>query len=172
MSNHAVQRPRLGRVAVLASALLALAPLVRGAQQAPECLIEIHDQSGNVTDGSTLCSVAGSTKSCTFNLALCHNVSGCAVGALKKKLHATGHCNPGHLKISPTDSSCSGAFTGIKVRTKGNGKKPGSCKIRVQAHAGHGQNDLDKVTLACTPSGSSCGGASPSGAFLDRPDAP
>src|SRR5437016_2645181 len=120
MSNHAVQRPRLGRVAVLASALLALAPLVRGAQQAPECLIEIHDQSGNVTDGSTLCSVAGSTKSCTFNLALCHNVSGCAVGALKKKLHATGHCNPGHLKISPTDSSCSGAFTGIKVPTRTN----------------------------------------------------
>ncbi|HKC82844.1 MAG TPA: hypothetical protein VKD46_02480, partial [bacterium] len=121
MSNHALQRPRLGRVAVLAgaSALLALAPLVRGAQQAPECLIEIHDQSGNVPDGNTLCQVA-SPKFCTFNLALCHNVSGCAVGALKKKLHATGHCNPGHLKISPTDSSCSGAFTGIKVPTKKN----------------------------------------------------
>ena len=155
MSNHAVQRPRLGRVAVLASALLALAPLVRGAQQAPECLIEIHDQSGNVTDGSTLCSVAGSTKSCTFNLALCHNVSGCAVGALKKKLHATGHCNPGHLKISPTDSSCSGAFTGIKVPTK---KNKGKCIVRVGAHSSDkpSQMDVDKVTLQCKPAGSSC----------------
>jgi len=157
MSNHAVQRPRLGRVAVLAgaSALLALAPLVRGAQQAPECLIEIHDQSGNVTDGSTLCSVAGSTKSCTFNLALCHNVSGCAVGALKKKLHATGHCNPGHLKISPTDSSCSGAFTGIKVPTK---KNKGKCIVRVGAHSSDkpSQVDVDKVTLQCKPAGSSC----------------
>jgi len=160
MSNHAVQRPRLGRVAVLAgaSALLALAPLVRGAQQAPECLIEIHDQSGNVPDGSTLCSVAGSTKSCTFNLALCHNVSGCAVGALKKKLHATGHCNPGHLKISPTDSSCSGAFTGIKVPTRKNGKKMVKCIVRVGAHSSDkpAQVDVDKVTLQCMPAGSSC----------------
>ncbi len=156
MSNHALQRPRLGRVAVLAgaSALLALAPLVRGAQQAPECLIEIHDQSGNVPDGSTLCQVA-SPKFCTFNLALCHNVSGCAVGALKKKLHATGHCNPGHLKISPTDSSCSGAFTGIKVPTK---KNKGKCIVRVGAHSSDkpSQVDVDRVTLQCKPAGSSC----------------
>ena len=156
MSNHAVQRPRLGRVAVLAgaSALLALAPLVRGAQQAPECLIEIHDQSGNVPDGSSLCAVA-SPKSCTFNLTLCHNVSGCEVGALKKKLHATGHCNPGHLKISPTDSSCSGAFTGIKVPTK---KNKGKCIVRVGAHSSDkpSQVDVDRVTLQCKPAQSSC----------------
>ena len=159
MSNRVMQRPRLARVAVLAcaSAFLALAPQVSRAQE-PECLIEIHDQSGNVTDGSTLCSVAGSTKSCTFNLALCHNVSGCAVGALKKKLHATGHCNPGHLKISPTDSSCSGAFTGIKVPTRKNGKKMVKCIVRVGAHSSDkpAQVDVDKVTLQCMPAGSSC----------------
>ncbi len=72
--------------------------------------------------------------------------------------------------MSSTDSSC-GAFTGVKVRTKKNGSKMGKCLIRVQAHAGHGQNDVDKVTLECMPSGSSCG-ASPSGAFLDSLDRP
>ncbi len=156
MSNRAVKRPRLGRVAVLAcaSALLALAPQVTGAPQAPECLIEIHDQSGNVPDGSTLCQVA-SPKFCTFNLELCHNVSGCAVGALKKKVRATGHCNPGHLQISPTGSSCSGAFTGIKVPTK---KNKGKCIVRVGAHSSDkpSQVDVDRVTLQCKPAGSSC----------------
>jgi len=168
MSDGAVQRPRFGRVLVLAcaAAFLGLVPPASGVQ-APECLIEVHDQSGAVPDNGTVCAVA-SPKFCTFNLQLCHNVGTCSAGPLKKKARTTGHCNPGKLTVSSTDSSC-GGFTGIKVRPK-RGKKPGSCKIRVQAHAGHGQNDVDKVTLQCMPSGSSCG--SPSGAFLDRPDAP
>ena len=173
MSDGAVQCPRFGRLLVLAcaTAFLGLVPPASGAQ-APECLIEVHDQSGAVPDNGSVCAVApAGSKSCTINLELCHNVGTCSADPLKKKARTTGHCTPGKLKVSSTDSTC-GAFTGIKVRTKGNGKKPGSCKIHVQAHAGHGQNDLDKVTLECMPSGSSCGGASPSGAFLDRPDAP
>jgi len=97
-------------------------------------------------------------------------VGTCSADPLKGKARTTGHCNPGKLKVSSTDSSC-GSFTGVKVRTKKNGKKMGKCLIRAQAHAGHQQNDVDKVTLECMPSGMSCG-ASPSGAFLDRPDAP
>ena len=173
MSKCAVKRPRLDRVAVLAcaTAFLGLVPLASGAP-APECLIEVHDQSGAVPDNGTVCAVAtaASPKFCTFNLQLCHNVGTCSADPLKKKARTTGHCNPGKLTVSSTDSSC-GSFTGIKVRTKGRHTKPGSCKIRVQAHAGHGQSDVDKVTLECMPSGSSCG-ASPSGAFLDRLDRP
>ena len=170
MSDGAVQRPRFGRVLVLAcaAAFLGLVPPANGVQ-APECLIEVHDQSGAVPDNGTVCAVA-SPKFCTFNLQLCHNVGTCSAGPLKKKARTTGHCNPGKLTVSSTDSSC-GSFTGIKVRTKGRHTKPGSCKIRVQAHAGHGQSDVDKVTLECMPTGSSCG-ASPSGAFLDRLDRP
>ena len=173
MSKCVVKRPRLDRVAVLAcaTAFLGLVLPASGAQ-APECLIEVHDQSGAIADNGTVCAVApAGSKFCTFNLQLCHNVGTCSADPLKKKARTTGHCNPGKLTVSSTDSSC-GAFTGVKVHTKKNGKKAVSCKIRAQAHAGHGQSDVDKVTLQCMPSGSSCGGASPSGAFLDRPDAP
>ena len=183
MSKCAVKRPRLDRVAVLAcaTAFLGLVPPASGAQT-PECLIEVHDvflvgpggeviQSRAVPDNGTVCAVAPSgSKFCTFNLELCHNVGTCSADPLKGKARTTGHCNPGKLKVSSTDSSC-GSFTGVKVRTKKNGKKMGKCLIRAQAHAGHQQNDVDKVTLECMPSGMSCG-ASPSGAFLDRPDAP
>ncbi len=170
--SKCVKRPRLDRVAVLACATAFLGLVPPASAQAPECLIEVHDQSGAVADNGKVCAVApADSKFCTFNLQLCNNVGTCSADPLKKKARTTGHCNPGKLTVSSTDSSC-GAFTGIKVRTKGRGKKAGSCKIRVQAHAGHGQNDVDKVTLECMPSGSSCGGASPSGAFLDRPDAP
>jgi len=172
MSKCAVKRPRLDRVAVLAcaTAFLGLVPPASGAP-APECLIEVHDQSGAVADNGKVCAVApADSKFCTFNLQLCHNVGTCSADPLKGKARTTGHCNPGKLKVSSTDSSC-GSFTGVKVRTKKNGKKMGKCLIRAQAHAGHQQNDVDKVTLECMPSGMSCG-ASPSGAFLDRPDAP
>ena len=172
MSDGAMQRLRFGRLLVLAcaTAFLGLVPPASGVQ-APECLIEVNDQSGAVADNGTVCAVApAGSKFCTINLELCHNVGTCSAGPLKGKARTTGHCNPGKLKVSSTDSSC-GAFTGVKVRTKKNGSKMGKCLIRVQAHAGHGQNDVDKVTLECMPSGSSCGG-SPSGAFLDRPDAP
>jgi len=159
MSNRVMQRPRLARVAVLAcaSAFLALAPQVSRAQE-PECLIEIHDQNGAVSDEGTLCAVSpASPKFCTFNLALCHNEPGCTVGKLKKRVHATGHCNPAKLTVSPTDSSC-GAFTGIKVRTRGNGKKPGKCRIRVGAKSSDkpAMTDVDKVLLTCMPAGTSC----------------
>ena len=173
MSDGAVQCSRFDRLLVLAcaTAFLGLVPPASGAP-APECLIEVHDQNGAVSDNGTVCAVAtaASPKFCTFNLQLCHNVGTCSADPLKKKARTTGHCNPGKLKVSSTDSSC-GSFTGVKVRTKKNGKKMGKCLIRAQAHAGHQQNDVDKVTLECMPSGMSCGG-SPSGAFLDRPDAP
>jgi hypothetical protein len=175
MPDGEMQRLRFGRVLVLASAtaFLGLVPPASGAQ-APECLIEVHDDSGAVADGGTVCAVApAGAKFCTIMLQLCHNVGTCSAEPLKKKARTTGQCNPGKLTVSSTDSTC-GGFTGIKVHTKKRGKSRtmGKCRIHVQAHAGHGQNDVDKVTLECMPSGSSCGGASPSGAFLDRPDAP
>jgi hypothetical protein len=171
MSNRPVQRPRLGRVLVLAcaTAFLGLVAPASGAQ-APECLIEIHDQNGAIADNGTVCAVAPSGSAfCTINLQLCHNVGSCSANPLKKKARTTGHCNPGKLTVSSTDASC-GSFTGIKVRTAKHGKKAGNCKIRAQAHASGGQNDVDKVTLTCMPAGSAC--ASPSGAFLDPLDTP
>ena len=65
--------------------------------------------------------------------------------------------------------ACASAFLGLVPPA--SGAQAPECLIRAQAHAGHQQNDVDKVTLECMPSGMSCG-ASPSGAFLDRPDAP
>ena len=115
-------------------------------------------ECGAVSDEGTLCAVSpASPKFCTFNLALCHNEPGCTVGKLKKRVHATGHCNPAKLTVSPTDSSC-GAFTGIKVRTRGNGKKPGKCRIRVGAKSSDkpAMTDVDKVLLTCMPAGTSC----------------
>ena len=100
MSDGAVQCPRFGRLLVLAcaTAFLGLVPPASGAQ-APECLIEVHDQSGAVPDNGTVCAVAPTgSKFCTFNLELCHNAGSCSAGPLKGKARTTGHCNPGKLK--------------------------------------------------------------------------
>jgi len=95
------------------------------------CLVEIHDQSGNLPDGSTLCQVA-SGKKCTFSLQLCRNPPGCVPARGKKTIATTGDCHPRKLKITKAQSGC-GSFVGIKVGSKNKGKKRGVCTIRVGA---------------------------------------
>jgi len=121
-----------------------------------ECLIEVHNQSGNVADGSTLCQVA-SGKICTFNLELCRNQPGCIPATFKKTIRATGLCNPGKLAIRRAQSPC-GAFTGVKVRTKRKGKRIGTCDIHVVAKSSDRppRKDVDKITLVCMLQGSQC----------------
>ncbi len=170
MPDGATQCLRFGRVLVLAclTALLSLVPHPGRAQE-PECLIEVHDQSGALPDPSTLCQVANTTPSrgtkpklCTFMLQLCHNEPGCTVGKLKKTvrgMHAGGLCNsPGRLSVSPSDMTSSGspcgALVGIKVRSQGKGK----CVIRLGARSSDkpSKHDVDKVTLQCMPAGRTC----------------
>ena len=149
---------------VFACAMVYLARLPRSSfavqeTAGDECLVEVHDQNGNVPDGNTLCQVA-SGKKCTFNLELCRNQPGCLPATFKKTIKTTGHCNPGKLRITPAQSPC-GSFVGIKVPTKKNGKKTGSCTIRVSARSSDkpARVDVDKVTLSCVPAGSTCPGA-------------
>src|SRR5437660_525892 len=153
MARHAQVEVSKGKVG-LGVGLIALSavavPVVGFAVQETagrECPVEIHDQSGNLPDGSTLCQVA-SGKTCTFNLELCRSQPGCAP-ARGTKARATGHCNPGKLKITKAQSQC-GPFVGIKVRTRNKGKERGACTIRVGAKSAPKGVD---VTLVCLPAG-------------------
>ena len=121
------------------------------------CLVEIHDQSGNLPDGSTLCQVA-SGKKCTFSLQLCRNPPGCVPARGKKTIATTGDCHPRKLKITKAQSGC-GSFVGIKVGSKNKGKKRGVCTIRVGAKSSRGPapKGVDEVTLVCMPAGSGPG---------------
>jgi len=157
MARHAQVEVSKGKVG-LGVGLIALSafavPVVGFAVQETagrECPVEIHDQSGNLPDGSTLCQVA-SGKTCTFNLELCRSQPGCAP-ARGTKARATGHCNPGKLKITKAQSQC-GPFVGIKVRTRNKGKERGACTIRVGAKSAPKGVD---VTLVCLPAGSAPG---------------
>ena len=168
MPNRAANGFRLGCLLVLASASAFLAHLPRASFAAPEtaqdeCLIEVHDQNGAVSDGSSVCQVA-SGKFCTFSLAVCRNQPGCTPATFKKSIRATGPCNPAKLRINPPtgrapQSPC-GAFVGVKVRTKANGKKMGTCKIRVAGKSSDkpSRTDVDKVVLMCMPADGSCAG--------------
>ena len=147
MPNGGAQRFQVGSLIVLACAAAALG-LVPRAARAQTCTIEVHDQNGVVPDGSSLCQVA-SGKICTFNLELCRNPPDCTPSTFKR---TTGHCNPGKLKISSSQSPC-GNSVPIKVRTKKNGRKQGSCKVRAAA-----KSNVDKITLLCMPAGSVCPG--------------
>ena len=154
--NRAAQC-RVGRLLVLAWATAFLGLVPRASRAQNECLLEIHDQSGSVPDQGTVCALA-SPKFCIFNLQLCLNQPGCTPATFKKKIHATGHCNPAKLMITPPSQSPCGDFAGIKVRTKKNGRSAGSCKIRVAAKSSDrpARKDIDKITLVCMPAGSAC----------------
>ena len=122
-----------------------------------ECLVEFRDANGAVSDGSTITQTA-SNHACQFDLKLCVDVpsAACSPSAFqKKKFRASGHCGPvGKLQVVPSGSSSAcGAFTGIKVKTKKNGRKKGQCKLRVEARTASSgaRTDLDKLTLVCEP---------------------
>ena len=163
MSNGAARGLRLGCLLALACASVFLAhrPRATFAKETAqdECLVEVHDQNGAVADGTSLCQLA-SGKTCTFMLEVCRNQPGCLPATFKKSTRTTGHCNPGKLKITPAQSPC-GAFVGIKVRTKKNGRQQGKCKIRVAGRSSDkpARQDVDKITLVCMPATGSCPGA-------------
>jgi hypothetical protein len=97
-------------------------------------------------------------KKCAFNLRLCTNAvqAGCDLATFQtKKFHATGHCGPvAKLQvIASGGSSVCGAFTGVTVRTKNNGRKAGRCLIRAAVRTGktRARTDVDKITLLCEP---------------------
>ena len=125
--------------------------------QADECLVEFQDDTGSLADGTTLTQTA-QQKKCKFDLKLCTNVlhTGCTAATFApKKFHATGHCGPvAKLQVTATATgSVCGAFTGITVRTKKNGKKEGKCALRASAKTAKTQarKDVDKLTLLCEP---------------------
>ena len=146
--------------AFLASAMV-LGSASRAAAQSDECLLEVHDGSGAVVP-TTLCQQA-TDKSCVFDLQLCLNEpgDGCTpANFTKKQFRARGHCGPvGKLRVQTagTATVC-GDITGIKVRTKQSGKKPGQCTIRtaVRSSATHARVDVDTVKLVCNPSSIAC----------------
>jgi hypothetical protein len=127
-----------------------------------ECLVEIHDESGALSDGATLCQTADK-HICTFNLALCLNQpeEGCTpANFTKHTFRAMGHCGPvGLLRVnSAGTSSVCGAFTGVKVHTRSSGKAPGQCTIRAAVRSAkvEARTDVDTVTLVCMPPGVPC----------------
>lgn len=122
-----------------------------------ECLLEFQDASGSLPDGAML-TQAATRKKCAFSLRLCTNAvqPGCEVAPFAtKKFHATGHCGPvAKLQVTASGSgSVCGAFTGLTVRTKSNGRKGGQCVIRaaVRSAKTRARTDVDKVTLVCAP---------------------
>ncbi len=126
-----------------------------------ECLVEIHDETGALPDGETLCQTA-TDHVCTVNLQLCLNQpqEGCTPANFSDHtVRATGHCAAGQLRVDPmgTGSVC-GAFTGVKVHTRSSGKRPGRCTVRVAARSAKvkARTDVDTVTLVCMPRGVSC----------------
>src|SRR4029077_7908414 len=84
-----------------------------------ECLVGIHDSTGALSPGETLCQTA-SGHICTFSLQLCLNQGGCTPADFgARTVRASGHCGPvGQLRVqgAGTGSVC-GAFTGVHVHT-------------------------------------------------------
>jgi len=123
-----------------------------------ECLLEFHDEQGNlIPDGNTLCGEAVS-KSCSFSLMLCVNQtrSGCTTATLKKKIRAMGHCKTGRLQLRPSgDSAACGTVQSIRVKTKKNGTREVRCTVSATAKA-KGRKDRDSVTLDCKPQVGAC----------------
>src|SRR5881397_3816653 len=140
-------------VALIAATAFAVPLGSRAAQKTSgdECLVEVHDHGGTVSDGGTLCQVA-SDNICTFSLQLCRNQPGCVPAAFEKTIGTTGPCNPGKLKITPAQSAC-GSFVGIRVRTKKHGRKMRACTIRVATRSRDkpARKDFDTITLECMP---------------------
>src|SRR5207245_10681189 len=162
-ARHAQVEVSIGKVGLGVGLIAASAfavPLVGFAMQEAAgqgCLVEIHDQSGDLPDGSTLCQVA-SGKKCTFSLQLCRNPPGCVPARGKKTIATTGDCHPRKLKITKAQSGC-GSFVGIKVGSKNKGKKRGVCTTRVGAKATRGPaaNGVDDVRLVRMPAGTGTG---------------
>ena len=126
-----------------------------------ECLVEIHDETGALADGETLCQTAMDHE-CTVNLQLCLNQpqEGCTpANFTQQTFRATGHCKLGSLRVdSRATSSVCGAFTGVTLHTRSSGKRPGQCTVRAAVRSAKvdARTDVDRVTLVCMPPGVPC----------------
>jgi hypothetical protein len=147
--------------------LLVIGPRAFAAQN--ECLLSFKGVPDAATNGGAVtcddCNAACDTdgvntpnKSCTFNIRVCANEpgNGCTAADIKKvKVKKSGgNCKVTGLKFTPNGtSSVCGAFTGIVVKEKKNGKKPGKCKITVSAKSKSKPKQVDKdiLMLTCTP---------------------
>src|SRR5690348_2703557 len=147
--------------------LLVIGPRAFAAQN--ECLLSFEGVPDAATNGGAVtcddCNAACDTdgvntpnKSCTFNIRVCANEpgNGCTAADIKKVMvkKSGGNCKVTGLKFTPNGtSSVCGAFTGIVVKEKKNGKKPGKCKITVSAKSKSKPKQVDKdiLTLTCTP---------------------
>lgn len=143
------------------ASVLVLGSASRSAAQSDECLLEVHDGTGVVVP-TTLCQQAPD-KSCVFDLQLCLNQpgEGCTPASFtKKQFRARGHCGPvGKLRVQTAGpAAVCGALTGLEVRTKQSGKKPGQCTIRtaVRSSATNARTDVDTVKLVCNPASIAC----------------
>ena len=145
-------------LASFAAVLLAAAPR-SSAQSADECLVGVNDQaSGYVADGATLCAEA-QNKKCTFNLALCLNLSqsGCDAGEIKSEKGTACGKKLKKASRSGTGSAC-GGFVGVKVKTKKHGTAERTCVVKVMAKTKGkpSRKDSDTVTLMCKPQAGQC----------------
>src|SRR6266404_4853847 len=102
------------------------------------CLVEIHDQSGALPDGTTLCQTP-TDGVCSFDLQVCQSSDGqCTPAEFKTHVfHATG-CGPvtrlrASAQSAGTDSMC-GPFTTINVRARPR-LKPRRCTIRTEVRS-------------------------------------
>jgi hypothetical protein len=147
--------------------LLVIVPRTFAVQN--DCLLSFEGVPDDATQGGAVtcddcnpaCDTDGVTtanKACTFNIRACANQpgTGCTAADLKKvkvqKL--SGSCKVTGLKFTPSgSSSVCGAFTGVIVKTKKNGRKPGKCKLKVSTKSTTKprQVDNDVLTLTCAP---------------------
>src|SRR6266852_8586584 len=156
----------------LVLAMVFLAFVTRGVARAvmdatTECLSQFQGvPAGDENGGSLTCTdcdpscdsdgVATPNKMCTFQLQVCLNhAQGTCTAANIKKVKVKGMgCKVTGLRPTPAGtSSLCGAFTGITVKTKKKGKKPGKCTIVVMASSkGKPKKvDKDKLLLTCNP---------------------
>jgi hypothetical protein len=149
------------------AALLALLVAVPSASAVPnDCLLnfdgvpDADKQGGSLVcmDGDSTCDTDSTANQCTLNLQVCANQpgTGCTAAEIKKitvrKL--SGKCSVSALKFTPTGSTAAcGSSTGVVVKTKKNGKKPGKCKFFVSTKSTSKPRQVDKdiLTLTCNP---------------------
>jgi hypothetical protein len=148
---------------LMAFGLVLLVSARPGLAQSKECLVEVHDVNGAVTDGGSLCQNATGTK-CTFNLEFCLNqpaLDGCApVDFAAKRFRATGHCGPvGKVRVQAAGAGAvCGAMAPVTVRTRAHGARAGKCMIRAAARSGRKrtETDVDTIDLTCMPASQPC----------------
>ena len=156
-------------IALVAAVLPLLVIVPRTFAVQNDCLLNFEGVPDNATQGGAVscddCNPACDTdgeatanKACTFNIRACANQpgTGCTAADLKKVKvkKVNGSCKVTGLKFTPqgTSSVC-GSFTGVVVKTKKNGRKPGKCKIKISAQSTTKprQKDNDVLTLTCEP---------------------